>query len=180
VEVALVRGATRLEARSLRGGGDGSLGGGSSGGGDGCVKFLGGPLRGLVAKGGQPSLLLEVAVRPPTGATDGAPRLPRLPYSAAAAAAFATLKAPPPPESESAASWSEPPLSSRSRVGAATTDSAESAAGAAVPAAERASGLRDKLSLGFDQVVQFGCSPNRPPRSTTHHRNCCCHVPKCF
>ncbi|KAL7581007.1 hypothetical protein ACA910_005816 [Epithemia clementina (nom. ined.)] len=53
-------------SRALRGGSDGSLGGGQSSAGENCVKYVGGPLRRYAGKYGKP-VLLEVVVRPPIG-----------------------------------------------------------------------------------------------------------------
>ena len=78
-EIAQLRGPgrdgfyTKMRPRDIRGGGDGSgfLGSGSDGegyssSGEGCVKYLGGPLRSYEGKA-MKSTLLEVVVRPPIG-----------------------------------------------------------------------------------------------------------------
>jgi SpoVK/Ycf46/Vps4 family AAA+-type ATPase len=52
--------------RDLRGGSDGSIGGGQSSAGDDCIKYVGGPLRRYKGKYGKTSLL-EVVIRPPIG-----------------------------------------------------------------------------------------------------------------
>lgn len=71
-EVAMLRGPnrdgfyTKATKKSLRGGGDGTLAGGSAGAGEDCVKYVGGALRSYSGKSGKTSLL-EVAVRPPVG-----------------------------------------------------------------------------------------------------------------
>eukprot|EP00614_Pseudopedinella_elastica_P026931 CAMPEP_0172624394 /NCGR_PEP_ID=MMETSP1068-20121228/136236_1 /TAXON_ID=35684 /ORGANISM="Pseudopedinella elastica, Strain CCMP716" /LENGTH=112 /DNA_ID=CAMNT_0013433335 /DNA_START=66 /DNA_END=400 /DNA_ORIENTATION=- len=63
----MVRGTTsRLGAKELVGGGDGSIGGGG-GSGDPCIKYLGGPIRRVASLGERPALLLEVCVRAPSG-----------------------------------------------------------------------------------------------------------------
>lgn len=69
-EMALVRGPNRdgfykkATATKLRGGGDGTLGGGAGGRGEDCVKYVGGALRSYSGVGGK-TMLLEVVIRPP-------------------------------------------------------------------------------------------------------------------
>lgn len=71
-EVAMLRGPnrdgfyTKATKKSLRGGGDGTLAGGSAGGGEDCVKYVGGAFRSYAGKSGK-TTLLEVVVRPPVG-----------------------------------------------------------------------------------------------------------------
>ena len=71
-EVAMLRGPnrdglyTKATKKDLRGGGDGTLAGGSALGGEDCVKYVGGALRSYSGKSGKTSLL-EVVVRPPIG-----------------------------------------------------------------------------------------------------------------
>jgi hypothetical protein len=71
-EVAMLRGPnrdgfyTKSTKKSLRGGGDGTLAGGSARMGEDCVKYVGGALRSYGGKSGK-TTLLEVAVRPPVG-----------------------------------------------------------------------------------------------------------------
>jgi hypothetical protein len=71
-EVAMLRGPnrdglyTKATKKDLRGGGDGTLSGGTAGGGEDCVKYVGGALRSYSGKSGKTSLL-EVVVRPPIG-----------------------------------------------------------------------------------------------------------------
>ena len=71
-EVAMLRGPnrdglyTKATKKALRGGGDGTLSGGTAGGGEDCVKYVGGALRSYSGKSGKTSLL-EVVVRPPIG-----------------------------------------------------------------------------------------------------------------
>lgn len=77
-EIAMLRGPnrdglyTKATKKDLRGGGDGTLAGGSAGGGEDCVKYVGGALRSYAGKSGK-TTLLEVVVRPPIGkqGTDG-------------------------------------------------------------------------------------------------------------
>ena len=75
VEVAMLRGPNaqglyrKATTKSLRGGGDGSLGGSKATAGDNCLKYVGGPLRSYAGKGGKP-VLLEVVIRPPIFASD--------------------------------------------------------------------------------------------------------------
>ena len=70
-ETNLIRGPDRdgffkkATTARLRGGGDGTLGGGGGRGED-CVKHVGGALRGYSGAGGK-TLLLEVVIRPPSG-----------------------------------------------------------------------------------------------------------------
>lgn len=72
VEIAMLRGPnrdgiyTKATQKDLRGGGDGTLAGGSAGGGEDCVKYVGGALRSYSGKSGK-TTLLEVVVRPPIG-----------------------------------------------------------------------------------------------------------------
>lgn len=54
-------------SKDLRGGSDGSLGGGQSTAGDKCIKYVGGPLRSYSGKYGK-TVLLEVVIRPPISA----------------------------------------------------------------------------------------------------------------
>jgi len=71
-EIAMLRGPnrdgfyTKATKKDLRGGGDGTLSGGSAGGGEDCVKYVGGAFRSYSGKSGR-TTLLEVAVRPPVG-----------------------------------------------------------------------------------------------------------------
>jgi hypothetical protein len=71
-EVAMLRGPnrdgffTKATKKDLRGGGDGTLAGGSAGGGEDSVKYVGGALRSYGGKSGK-TTLLEVVVRPPIG-----------------------------------------------------------------------------------------------------------------
>jgi hypothetical protein len=71
-EIAMLRGPnrdglfTKATKKDLRGGGDGTLAGGSAGGGEDCVKYVGGALRSYSGKSGK-TTLLEVVVRPPIG-----------------------------------------------------------------------------------------------------------------
>jgi ATP-dependent Clp protease ATP-binding subunit ClpA len=71
-EISMLRGPnrdgyfTKATKKALRGGGDGSLAGGSAGGGEDCVKYIGGALRCYTGKSGK-TTLLEVVVRPPIG-----------------------------------------------------------------------------------------------------------------
>mmetsp|Transcript_38 Transcript_38/g.43 ORF Transcript_38/g.43 Transcript_38/m.43 type:complete len:955 (+) Transcript_38:151-3015(+) len=71
-EMALMRGPDRdgfykkATATKLRGGGDGSLGGGAGGRGEDCVKYVGGALRSYSGVAGK-TMLLEVVIRPPMG-----------------------------------------------------------------------------------------------------------------
>ncbi len=71
-EVAMLRGPnrdghyTKATKKALRGGGDGSLAGGSAFGGEDCVKYVGGAFRSYSGKSGK-TTLLEVVVRPPIG-----------------------------------------------------------------------------------------------------------------
>jgi hypothetical protein len=71
-EIAMLRGPnrdgfyTKATKKALRGGGDGTLAGGSAGGGEDCVKYVGGALRSYSGKSGK-TTLLEVVVRPPIG-----------------------------------------------------------------------------------------------------------------
>ena len=77
-EISMLRGPnrdglyTKATKKDLRGGGDGSLAGGTAGGGQDCVKYVGGALRAYAGKSGK-TTLLEVVVRPPIGSeqTDG-------------------------------------------------------------------------------------------------------------
>jgi hypothetical protein len=67
-EVAMLRESNYRKATSkdLRGGSDGSLGGGGAfTAGEDCVKYVGGPIRSYTGKSGK-TILLEVIVRPPT------------------------------------------------------------------------------------------------------------------
>ena len=65
--------------KNLRGGGDGTLGGGSASlGGDKCIKYVGGPLRSYTGKGGK-TVLLEVVVLPPVRAEDDVGEFETLP-----------------------------------------------------------------------------------------------------
>ena len=70
-EIAMLRGPnrdgfyTKATKKDLRGGGDGSLAGGTGGGED-CVKYVGGAFRSYSGKSGK-TTLLEVVVRPPIG-----------------------------------------------------------------------------------------------------------------
>jgi hypothetical protein len=72
VELNLMRGPDRdgfykkATSTKLRGGGDGTLGGGAGGRGEDCVKYVGGALRSYSGVGGK-TLILEVAIRPPMG-----------------------------------------------------------------------------------------------------------------
>ena len=158
--MSMVRGDTRLQARNLRGGGgDGSLGSGS-GGGDNCVKFLGGPLREMKSKGSTPCLMLEIAVRPPIGgATDdgGAFKMPRLPYSESLAAALTSFKVPTSPpslESKDAVASSKTSSLSAAHSAGSNTDRPmpKNEANTADNGIHSSGSLRDKLSLGFEQV----------------------------
>jgi hypothetical protein len=71
-EIAMLRGPnrdgiyTKATKKDLRGGGDGSLAGGSAGGGEESVKYVGGALRSYSGKSGK-TTLLEIVVRPPIG-----------------------------------------------------------------------------------------------------------------
>jgi hypothetical protein len=71
-EIAMLRGPnpngfyTKATKKALRGGGDGTLAGGTAGGGENSVKYVGGALRSYSGKSGR-TTLLEVAVRPPVG-----------------------------------------------------------------------------------------------------------------
>lgn len=71
-EVAMLRGPnrdgfyTKATKKSLRGGGDGTLAGGTSGGGEDCVKYVGGAFRSYAGKSDK-TTLLEIVVRPPVG-----------------------------------------------------------------------------------------------------------------
>jgi hypothetical protein len=71
-ELAMLRGPnrdgfyTKATKKSLRGGGDGTLAGGSARRGEDCVKYVGGALRSYEGKSGK-TTLLEIAVRPPIG-----------------------------------------------------------------------------------------------------------------
>ena len=71
-EVAMLRGPnrdgfyTKATKKSLRGGGDGTLAGGSAGGGEDCVKYVGGAFRSYSGTSGK-TTLLEIVVRPPVG-----------------------------------------------------------------------------------------------------------------
>ena len=71
-EIAMLRGPnrdgfyTKATKKDLRGGGDGTLAGGSAGGGEDCIKYVGGALRSYAGKSGK-TTLLEVVVRPPIG-----------------------------------------------------------------------------------------------------------------
>ncbi|CAJ1945629.1 unnamed protein product [Cylindrotheca closterium] len=71
-EIAMLRGPnrdgfyTKATKKNLRGGGDGTLAGGSAGGGEDCIKYVGGALRSYAGKSGK-TTLLEVVVRPPIG-----------------------------------------------------------------------------------------------------------------
>eukprot|EP00980_Cylindrotheca_fusiformis_P027987 scaffold22575_cov141-Cylindrotheca_fusiformis.AAC.18 len=71
-EIAMLRGPnrdgffTKATKKDLRGGGDGTLAGGSAGGGEDSVKYVGGALRSYTGKSGK-TTLLEVVVRPPIG-----------------------------------------------------------------------------------------------------------------
>ena len=71
-EVAMLRGPnrngfyTKATSKALRGGGDGTLAGGSAFGGEDCVKYVGGAFRSYSGKSGK-TTLLEVVVRPPVG-----------------------------------------------------------------------------------------------------------------
>jgi hypothetical protein len=71
-EIAMLRGPnrdgffTKVTKKDLRGGGDGTLAGGGAGGGEDCVKYVGGALRSYAGKSGK-TTLLEVVVRPPIG-----------------------------------------------------------------------------------------------------------------
>ena len=71
-EINLIRGPDRdgffkkATTAKLRGGGDGTLGGGSSGRGEDCVKYVGGALRSYSGIGGK-TMIIEVAIRPPMG-----------------------------------------------------------------------------------------------------------------
>jgi len=160
-ELSMVRGDTRLQARDLRGGGGGGSLGSGSGSGDNCVKFLGGPLREMKAKGSTPCLMLEVAVRPPVGgATDdgGALSMPQLPYSESLAAALTSFKAPLPASQKSqggASSTKSPDLSAAQPAGFNTDKSMpteKDVAGSSSDSNGSSGSLRDKLSLGFEQV----------------------------
>jgi len=69
-ECAMLRGPNRdgiyrkSTTKDLRGGGDGTLGGGQSSAGADCIKYVGGPLRSYAGKSGK-TVLLEVIIRPP-------------------------------------------------------------------------------------------------------------------
>lgn len=66
-EVAMLRESNMRKATSkdLRGGSDGTLGGGgATTGGEDCVKYVGGPIRSYTGKSGK-TILLEVVIRPP-------------------------------------------------------------------------------------------------------------------
>jgi len=71
-ELNLMRGPDRdgfykkATTSKLRGGGDGTLGGGTVGRGEDCVKYVGGALRNYSGVGGK-TMLLEVVIRPPMG-----------------------------------------------------------------------------------------------------------------
>ena len=71
-EIAMLRGPnrdglyTKATKKALRGGGDGTLAGGTAGGGEDCVKYVGGAFRSYSGKSGR-TTLLEVSVRPPVG-----------------------------------------------------------------------------------------------------------------
>ena len=71
-EIAMLRGPnrdgiyTKATKKALRGGGDGTLAGGTAGGGEDCVKYVGGAFRSYSGKSGR-TTLIEVAVRPPVG-----------------------------------------------------------------------------------------------------------------
>ena len=72
IETSALRGPDRngvyvkKTSKDLRGGSDGSLGGGKSTAGVECIKYIGGPLRRFTGKSGKGSLL-EIVIRPPTG-----------------------------------------------------------------------------------------------------------------
>ena len=71
-ELAMLRGPDRngffkkITTAKLRGGGDGTLGGGRGGGGDDCIKYVGGALRCYSGVGGK-TMLIEIVIRPPIG-----------------------------------------------------------------------------------------------------------------
>ena len=71
-EMNLMRGPDRdgffkkATTSKLRGGGDGTLGGGASGRGEDCVKYVGGALRSYSGVGGK-TMILETVIRPPIG-----------------------------------------------------------------------------------------------------------------
>jgi len=71
-EMNLMRGPDRdgffkkATTSKLRGGGDGTLGGGASGRGEDCVKYVGGALRSYSGVGGK-TMILETVIRPPMG-----------------------------------------------------------------------------------------------------------------
>lgn len=71
-EVNLLRGPDRdgfykkATTAKLRGAGDGTLGGGSGGRGEDCVKYVGGALRSYSGAGGK-TMIIEVAIHPPMG-----------------------------------------------------------------------------------------------------------------
>jgi hypothetical protein len=71
-EIAMLRGPnrdgfyTKVAKKDLRGGGDGTLAGGSGAVGEDCVKYVGGALRSYAGKSGK-TTLLEVVLRPPIG-----------------------------------------------------------------------------------------------------------------
>lgn len=72
VEVASLSGPNRdgsyktKTSKKLRGGGDGSLGGGQSSAGENAIKYVGGPLRCYRGSYGK-SALMEIVIRPPIG-----------------------------------------------------------------------------------------------------------------
>jgi hypothetical protein len=71
-EIAMLRGPDRdglinkVTTMRLRGGGDGTISGGKEGGGENCVKYVGGALRSYSGVSGK-TMLLEVVLRPPVG-----------------------------------------------------------------------------------------------------------------
>lgn len=71
-EIAMLRGPDRdgivskVTTMRLRGGGDGTISGGKEGGGEDCVKYVGGAQRSYSGVSGK-TMLLEVVLRPPVG-----------------------------------------------------------------------------------------------------------------
>ena len=133
MECNLLRGSQKITTKQLRGEGGGALGGGGTGSADGCIKFLGGPVRQVVSLAGNPALVVEVVVRPPMGGGCSTLGAPDLPLTAETKAAFQSTVAPPP--------LAAAPASKRKSIPDLATEPATSA--------EK---LRGVLDLSFERV----------------------------
>ena len=163
LEVTMVRNGEKLGAgkKELRGGGDGtSLGGGGGGSADACIKFLGGPVRGLSPLGMTAStVVLEVVVRPPTGAGNEASKAwPRLlpPTDLPTAAAFERVpevvvaeEEEEEEEEEEAAAGEE---EEEKKKEAEAPGSGDNAKAGAVGEESSPRSVREALELGFEEV----------------------------